>query len=243
MPSFEVLLLLGVVGFYLYDSSMLLYSNEMVYLEKNYKWSFASPGNNWGILGKILYIPNPVRPDIVMLRVYWTESQHTFIGNMEENRRALETLINEVRPIQYMVLVLFVLLSLGLSIALFKYGGGAFLLIIFGMVYVTIALILAYTFWKKDVLQLTMRKWLFLVFESLLCPPFALNILRKITLNHTISCEPILLAENVFEKDVFNRLVDFVTLRIDQQLEYLANDHPRFNPLHTYRKNNCQLKK
>lgn len=243
MPSFDVLLLLGVIGFYLYDSSMLLYTNELVYLERNYKWSFASPSNNWALLGKILYIPNPIRPDIAMWRIYWTEKTHVFNGNIEEERKSLENLCTQVRPFRYMVLVLLILFSLGLPIALFKYGGGVILLILFGLIYLTIAFILAYALWKRHALELPLRKWAFLAFESLFCPPFALNILRKITLNHSISCEPILLAETIFEKDIFNRVVDVVAQRIDQQLECLTSDHPRFSALRIYRQSNCELRK
>ncbi len=51
--SFEIMLVLGIVGFYLFDSAMLLYVNELVFVEKNGKWVFGRPEWGWQMLGKI----------------------------------------------------------------------------------------------------------------------------------------------------------------------------------------------
>jgi len=41
MPSFEVLLPLGAIGLYLFDSTLLLYSNELLFAQRAGRWSFA----------------------------------------------------------------------------------------------------------------------------------------------------------------------------------------------------------
>ena len=39
MPSFEVALPLGAIGFYLFDSTMLLYGNELVFIRQRARWN------------------------------------------------------------------------------------------------------------------------------------------------------------------------------------------------------------
>ena len=41
MPAFELLLPLGAIGLYLFDSSLLLYSNELLLLHRSRGWGFT----------------------------------------------------------------------------------------------------------------------------------------------------------------------------------------------------------
>jgi len=42
MPPFEVLLPLGAIGLYLFDSTLLLYSNELLFARRAGRWTFAT---------------------------------------------------------------------------------------------------------------------------------------------------------------------------------------------------------
>jgi len=50
--SFEIMLVLGIAGFYLFDSAMLLYANELVFVKQDGEWSFGRPESGWQMLKK-----------------------------------------------------------------------------------------------------------------------------------------------------------------------------------------------
>jgi len=46
------MLVLGIAGFYLFDSAMLLYANELVFVKQDGEWSFGRPESGWQMLKK-----------------------------------------------------------------------------------------------------------------------------------------------------------------------------------------------
>lgn len=231
MASFETLLILGSLGFYLYDSSMLLYINEVTFTRGRRFWYFSCPGNNWLFLGKRLYIPNPLTPEAPLFRLYWTESdQHR--GNGEES---LELFLLALVPLQYLMLTLFMFFFAWLPAVLFIYGSGPQLLWMFGIIYLNISVILYFIYRNKDVLGVSTRKYIMLLFESLACAPFALNILRKITLLQSPRRDPVEVGKELFKHEAFKEFVNIVIERVDEQLELMDPDSPRYSALESYK--------
>lgn len=233
MPSFEVLLMLGVLGFYLYDSGMLLYVNELMFLKEKCHWSFTYPGTNWWLLGKILYIPNPLAPDIAMFRVYWSESNQLKQDKEEEE---LEQYLSALFPFQYMVVSLLILFFAVLPFVLFWYGSGPQLLWLFGAIYIIIVAMLVQVYRKRNDLQVSNREFLYLSFESLTCAPFSINILRKLTLHYSQIGDPVEFARKVFDEDTFQRLIDVMSKKIEDQIELVDVGNPRYTALQSYKK-------
>ena len=199
MVSFEILLVLGTLGFYLYDSGMLLYVNEMVFFRERRQWNFACPGNSWLLLGRSPYIPNPLTPEIAMFRVYWSDT-----GRSSQNSdESIEQFVAALVPLQYLVDVLLAQFFIALPFVLFLYGSGPQLLWVFGAIYLNIAVILVVVYKKKDILKVSKRKFVALSFESIACAPFALNIVRKLTLHRSLVGDPIEFAKIMFDQNVF----------------------------------------
>lgn len=233
MFSFEALLVLGAVGFYLYDSSMLLCINEVLFVRERNCWKIYSPEDDWIFLRRRLYIPNPLKPHVAIFRVYWLESG----ARKQDNEESLEVFIAALVPFQYLIRALLILFFAGLPFVVLFYGSGTMLLWMFGAIYLNISAILVFVYQRKEVLGLSNKILFALVFESLACAPFALNIMRKITLHHSIKGDPIEFAKNTFDKDAFQYLIKIVCRRIDEQLELVDIDDLRYKSLQSYKDN------
>lgn len=226
------MLALGVVGFYLFDSAMLLYANELVYAETNGKWVFAYPESRWQMLGKNLYLPNPLTPDSPLFRVCWFVSGSS---ELQEDQDALQHFIRTLNPLRHMTLGLLVLLLAGLPLVLFFFGTGAGLLILLGAVYFTISAMLIQTYRQREELGLPGKTFAKLAFDSLACAPFALNLVRKLTLRRSLVEDPISFAHQVFDDATFARLVSVLCNRVDEELEFEDEASSQYIALKDYR--------
>lgn len=216
IPSFEVLLVLGTIGFYLVDSAMLLCDNELVFVETNGRWTFAT-GSSWQLLHKNPYFPNPLTPDNPLFRVCWSVS---FISEYQEDQDALRNFISALAPLRYLVRALLVLLLIGLPLTVFWFGTGLGLILLFGVVYVFIVMMLVYTYLYREILGLSVKSFAMLAFDSLACAPFAINLVRKITLRRSLAGDPISFAHKNFDADTFARLVSALCDRVDEEILY-----------------------
>ena len=72
--SFEILMVAGIVAFYIADSAMLLYVNEYILVQHRGSLRFDFPSLRSQVAGRFLYIPNPFRPDLMLFRGAWSET-------------------------------------------------------------------------------------------------------------------------------------------------------------------------
>jgi len=231
--SFEIMLVLGVVGFYLFDSAMLLYTNELVFAEKNGKWVFGLPESGWQMLGKNLYFPNPLTPDTSLFRTCWVVASAT--NKHQEDIDSLRQFLNTLNPLRYMTFSLFVLLLIGLPIVLLVYGTGLALLLLLGVVYLSITIMLAQIYRQREELGLSWKAFSKLAFDSLACAPFALNLVRKITLRRSLVGDPIFFAYQALDADAFAHLVQALCHRVDEEIEFEDEASPRYSALKDFK--------
>lgn len=227
------MLVLGIVGFYLFDSAMLLYVNELVFVEKNGKWMFSHPETGWQMLGKYLYIPSPLTPDCPLFRSYWVVSSAP--NEHQEDIKTLRQFLNELHPLRYMTFILFVLLLIWLPIVLWWFGTGLELLLLLGVIYCTIFVMLAHTYRHRDKLGLSGKAFVKLAFDSIACAPFALNLVRKITLRRSLAGDTISFAHQVLDADAFVQLVQALCHQVDEDIEFEDKESPRYIALKDFR--------
>jgi hypothetical protein len=230
MLSFESLLVPGILAFYLYDSIILLSSNELVFTRHHPAWEFGCPGDSHLLFGRRLYIPNPLTPGIPLFRVYWLES-----GQRPKNDASLEKFLATISPLRYMMVVLLSIFFVGIPAVLIYFGSSKQLLWAFGSIYIVILATLILIFAKKDALGISNRQFLALSFESMACAPFALNLLRKLTLHRSINSDPIEFAREMFRRETFYRLLDAVCERIDEQIEFTEPGGQQLTRLQSYK--------
>jgi hypothetical protein len=230
MPSFAVLLPLGAIGLYLFDSTLLLYSNEFMLVHGSDRWSFAE-SSPLLLAGRRVYFPNPLTPGTPQFRVRWSEADPRQLG---EEAGELARFFGALRPVQYLVSALLIIL-LTLPVELLLFGTGVELLVVMAAFYLVTLATLGYIFVRRRELRLSGRSFLALCFDSLACAPFAINLVRKLALRRALAGNPIAFAARTFEPAALSSLIRAVVARVgeEQQREYGQTD--RWLELEAYR--------
>ena len=236
--SFEALLVLGILGFYLYDSALLLFVNELVFAKAFGQWVFGIPSLHWRLRGKVLYIPNPLMPNAPLFRFAWSTDPEPLAADAVQDT---ENLISSLRSLSILALLLLVLMLVALPLILFKLGTGFWFILTLALVYLTIIAMLATAYRKRAVFGLDLKDVLHLTFESITCPPFAINLVRKISLRYRVHLNPVEFAHQYLNRDTFLRLVASVETRLEAELEVEDEDSTRSNELRAYRARLAQL--
>lgn len=169
------LLMGGVVGLYLYDSALWLFHNEIV-LEARRRNYHVSGGGILEFGGRHLFLPNPCCPHRVLVRLSWSavESSDRRGTRWIRTRLALSVIARWT----WMLLGLF---FVGLPCALWV-GTNAVLLSWLVLTYLVIGAMLMQVYRYRKALNLSRRAVIALAFDALLCAPFAINTIRKISL-------------------------------------------------------------
>jgi len=230
MPSFDVLLPLGAIGLYLFDSSLLLYSNELLFLKRRRGWTFAE-SSSLLLLGRRACFPNPLTPGTPQFRIRWSEAD---TRQEEETPGELERFLAALRPLQYLVIALWGGL-VALPAELFLFGTGIELLLLMAAYYAVILAALAYIYARRGELRVSRKVFLALSFDSLACAPFAINLVRKLCMRRSLAGNPIFFARRTFDADTFTRLVRAVAGRVSEEQQREYGQTPRWARLEAYR--------
>lgn len=232
----EVLLVAAMLGLYLYDSVQLLHSNEGVLAATlGGRWSLHFGAEHYTLRGKEPFLPNPLLPHRPVFALTWRQQAAAATSG------AIGAPQHWVPPpfgpykvlaplIWLMASALFGLIPAGLFT---RYGNAA---IAAGIVlfYSTAVLALAYIWCKRRALQLTSRRVGALAFESLTCPPFALNLIRHISLETRPAEDLISASRRLLRKDVWTVTLPAVIRRIDNAITYHDEGTPRAQALTKY---------
>jgi hypothetical protein len=231
MPPFEVLLPLGAIGLYLFDSTLLLYSNELLFARRAGRWTFATSSELF-LAGRRVCFLNPFTPATPQFRVRWSEAD---TREEQESPAQLDAFLAALGPLRYFVMALWLLL-LALPAELVLWGTGIELLALMAAFYGVILAALGYIYARRRELRLSGKSFLALSFDSLACAPFAVNLVRKLALRRSLAGNPIEFARRTFEPAIFSALIHAVCRRVsdEQQREY--GQTPRWAELEAYRK-------
>ena len=177
VPSTEALLMGAVVALYLYDSVVLLHCNEaLLYPVGRSGWALRFGSHRFQWRGREVFLPNPLTPHRPLYRVLWSYGASSDVQcTVSEWRRGDRGLAVSIWA---MALALWLLLPLGL----FSRWGDVSILAAL-IVFYAFALLALASLWRRRVaLSLARGPLLRLAFESLTCPPFALNLIRHVSL-------------------------------------------------------------
>lgn len=186
MPSFEVLLPVGAIAFYLFDAALMLYSNEFALELSRRRWQCS--GGQLQLLGRRLFIPNPFAPGRLLFRLCWDAD--------EKPAKALDAadLYRITRPLRVIAsLQAFILLALLAPVSI-GLGAGSLLLLVFAVFYLLTAIAIAVMIRRRKALGLPNRQCVLLALEIMACAPFAPNLPRKLTLIRSAEVDWVALA-------------------------------------------------
>ncbi len=182
--SYEAELLILAVLLYLYDSSILLYANEGVLTcNRRGRWSAKGGWVGFVLAGRSLCMLNPFTPHHPAFRLNW-DLKVLPAGNPDWTELA-----HAVMPLGPWMLAaaaaLFVILPLGLLTALGAYAVIPAVVLLYGSI--VWALVRLY---RRRVLPSRNKRFFGFAFECLACPPFGVNMIRRITLADRVT-EPL----------------------------------------------------
>ena len=170
-------LMAGIVGLYLYDSALLLFHNEIV-LEARRDGYLVSGGTAMEFRHRRLFLPNPLCPQRPLIRMAWRVDEPIDKVPQRLPGPRVRLSLSVIAPWTWLLLGLF---FVGLPTTLW-FGTEQLLLGWLVLTYLAIALMLGRVWRYRKALNLTNLAVAALAFDGLLCAPFAINMVRKISL-------------------------------------------------------------
>lgn len=230
MPSFEVLLPIGAIAFYIYDSAILLYGNELA-LERGRSGWLTSAGLPLQMGRRRPFVPNPIAPGTLLFRARWDVEPAASKGPQLDTDALRSTLASLRGVVTLQVLLLFVVLP-PTSMLL---GAGRLLLAVFVAYYLLTLAGIAVLVVKRRTLRLPGLRIFWLALESLLCAPFAANLVRKVSLDRSEEFDWRRVAEREFSRETKDQTLRAVEIRITELLAGEAPGSPRSERLESIR--------
>ncbi len=224
-PSAEVLLMLAIVGLYIYDSALLLYCNEGVLSPKRRdSWRVGLGSANFGVSGKGLFVPNPLLMHRPLFRLSWRFEGSKTTEPWKPPRNAFFTLV----PMVWSIAVsLFILIPLGFFTRLGDRILFPALLLLFGNIFIAL-------FWiwlNRATFNLSMHRFAGLAFESVICRPFSLNLIRHLSLNIPVVEDLVYVAKRLQAPSDWNETRAALQARLDSELDIEDPESERFKLL------------
>ncbi len=227
MPHEHWLLMGAIACLYIYDSALLLFHNEVV-LEARPRRYVVSVGSAMEFGGRHLFLPNPCFPHRALARLSWPDGGSADWRPARWKRSQLA--LSLISPWTWLLLALF-FGALPLSL---WFGTDAVLLGWLVLTYLTIAAMLVQVFRHRKALGLPPRAVLALAGDALLCAPFALNIVRKISLRQASAATLHAFASSLLSADESATLAAQLHDRIRSSLDHLEPDSDASTTLRGY---------
>ena len=219
----EALLMAAAIGLYLYDSSLLLYVNEGILIPRGKQaWVVAFGSDRARIMGKEVFVPNPLLPHRPLFRLSWKfEGIPTLSeGDWTLRRHTFGPLVPMVWG---MAIALFAFLPLGLFTRL----GERMILVAILLLYLNIVFALLWLWLNRARFDLPGRRFAGLAFELLACSPFAVNLIRKISVGMSVDEDLVSAACRLQNSDDWHTTRMEMMARLDEEIEGEEDDSKR----------------
>lgn len=213
--STETQLLMVAVFFYIYDACQLLFVNEGIITGHRKNWVATTNKNGVGLLGKRLFIPNLLLPHQPIYRLAWhperIEQTSTVNWKNEKTLYSLFTL-----PAYGMAVALFIITP----VTYYRFRTDEALLWCLGLIYYFSLVVGVGLYLYRKQLGLSSKQAISIFTECLCCPPFTINIVRKLSLSRPIRAN---FVESAFQlvdtahwANLQNELVDYIDEEIEE---------------------------
>lgn len=229
MPTAEPLLVIALVVFYLADSMLLLHPDEAV-LQQTSRLRFL-PSFGWlrfSLAGREPWLPNPFTPHRPVLRLRWTMAE---IGRSPCDAAVPETLHALAPGIWIVWLALFVgapsvlLLHLGMDAAL----------AVAAIAYAAIVAVLVAVWLRRESLGLAPRVFVRIAYESLICAPLALNLVRRLSLRISVQEDFLHATARLCDVPARAHALRGCLARLDERIEAEPDEGPALDALRLLR--------
>ncbi|MBI4988462.1 MAG: hypothetical protein HZC23_06520 [Rhodocyclales bacterium] len=203
----------AAIGLYVYDSALLLRGNEgILFPRRSNGWGVSFGSRNFQIMGKEPFLPNPFLPHRPLFRLSWKFEGAPLSEACDPPRGAFMALAPWV---WIMAISLFVLFPLGF----FSRLGDRMLLMGIGSLYLSILVALVLLWHKREQLSISHRRFAALAFESLICPPFALNMIRHVSVSIPVAEDLVIAARRLQKPSHWHATCAGCLARLDSEIE------------------------
>ncbi|QIL21376.1 hypothetical protein [Thermomonas sp. HDW16] len=201
----EMLLLLGIAAFYLFDSASLLYRDEVVFAQCGRRWR-ASMGAGFMLAGRYPVLPAVFSPGAPVFRASWGASAQV-------NPPATDVILPVLRPLRWPARLIALLLFLVLPLALWVNLDPRLMLGLLGVLYLVSSLSVAHVARRRSILDLSRKDIAAIAFDVIACPPFAINLVRRVTLRCGLAVPAGEFAATMLDVDTHARLIRVLSAR------------------------------
>lgn len=216
-------MMIAVVGLYLYDSALLLYCNEAMLIPKGKcNWSVVFGSENLRVVGKQLYIPNPFQMHRPLFRASW---QYYGSPKYQEPWDPPRKSFMPLAPLVWnMAIALFLFLPLGLFTRL----GDSILRAALVLLFSSILIALVWVWIHRAEFRIGTKRFAGLAFESLVCPPFALNLVRHVAMTVPVSEDLVSVARRLQNPDDWGRTREQLIRQLSDEMEHEDTESARY---------------
>lgn len=178
----DALLLAAIAAFYVFDVALLMYADEAVVWRTGGGWR-ASVGSGFTLAGRHPALPALLTPGAPVFRMEMDAPTPPDGRSVEE--RNIEPMLAVLRPLRWparlAAVVLFIVVPAALLVNVAPLG----MLVLLGLLYASAILAMAYVARHRRVLGLSLRDVAAIAFDVIACPPFSINLVRRVTLRGT----------------------------------------------------------
>lgn len=225
--SNEALLVLLALALYLFDASLFFARDEAALVCGGGGRWFAGFGlDRWRLSGREPYLPNPFTPHQPLFRLRWRLD-----GALPEAPARPVVVPAELRRLSPHVIVSGACLFVLLPFALFYPLGIVATCCIVGLLYANNVLALALLYRRRASFGLSPSAFGSLAFECLACPPFSLNLVRRLCARLHVDEDFNTAAARLLEPVALARAHAECLRRVDEQIDEELDGSPRMAAL------------
>lgn len=211
---FEILVVIGIVGFYIYDSAYLYFYNEFNLTKGLFKHFNAQPSSKkLNFLHRYLVLPNLFLPHHLTFKCTWNVKKLELLMHVDDIH-FINTISKILKPLQFVNILLFMLTLFCLPVIFWFQGGYTLLAIAIILIYLINIMTFITISIQRKALKLSWSKLFQFLLDVLLCPPFSLNILRKISLNYKVQTDGLLIAKSMLPPEDYQTFLDNILKEI-----------------------------
>lgn len=227
--STEALLMLVAIALYLFDSLLLLASNEAVLVRGGRGRWFARFGlDRWRLGGKEPYLANPATPHFPLWRLRWS-----FDGAQREAEapsRLVEVPL-ALERFRLHVLVSLVSMYVLVPVVLFYPVPVEFPIAVLALLYLNIVVAMIRLFRVRADFRLSPGPFAVLAFECMACPPFSVNLIRKLCVKLAVDEDFTAAASRLLPGEALPAVEAQCLRRVDEQIDYAEEGTERMQKL------------
>lgn len=214
-PEWQLLAL--ALGLHLQDAILLLYANEgILACSLAGTWSLRLGSPQARLFGRELLLPHLLLVHRPLYRLQWNFEQAPR-GDIAAWQPRTELL----RPVGFVVMAIGVVQFLVFPLVLLVYLTDLALLLTIGGLYLCILLGLVLVGRSREALGMSQRQYWGLCFECVICPPIAVNLVRKVSLTMSRACDLTQVAQVCLANDAWARARALLGERLQTELTFL----------------------